>query len=676
MNNDRESALITGRFLDRLLFNLSDAVMITGRDTTIIRVNRAFEELFGWRQAELAQMNYSSYVFVPESLRHESEMIYRNMLESGKVSNIISRRVCKNGTEVDVSISFSNIDDGQGQLIGMIAIYRDITDSKVKEMKMEESRQRYMSLFEHNPDAVFATDSEGRFQSFNRKTLDIAGYSIEELEGMPFHSFIHPDDLPRAIEGFGKAMAGSVQTEELRIADRRRSGIYLYMSITSLPIYVNGEIEGVYGIAQNISHLKQASMELEESNERYKSLFDHHPDAVFTIDLEGRFQTFNDNTIEVTGYSREELQNLPFAPVIHPEDLSRVNEHFEKAIRGDVQKYELRAIRKGDTDYSVISVTNIPIYIDGEVRGVYGIAKVITELKRAREELMQSAERHRQLVEIIPDPLIVIAADKLQYINRAGVECLGLDKETDVRNYTFIDLVHPDSWGEARMVIDTIQVTGEFKGSKELIFRRKDGTPFYAEISGIRLEDHTSPGSLMIFRDITKRKKTEETIQFLAYHDSLTSLPNRVRFHQLVESGNQENRCGGMVFLDLDRFKIINDTLGHRTGDFLLQEVSRRLRQMVGGIFSRLGGDEFTGYFPNADRESMKQIVAEMNLLLSRPYRIEGHELSVSSSIGISLYPNDSKEVDILLQQADTALYEAKKNGGNGYAFYKAKQKV
>jgi len=180
-----------------------------------------------------------------------------------------------------------------------------------------------------------------------------------------------------------------------------------------------------------------------------------------------------------------------------------------------------------------------------------------------------------------------------------------------------------------------------------------------------------------IFSDITERKEREERVRHLAHHDALTDLPNRVlltdRITQAVSLAERNRTRVAVMFLDLDRFKTVNDSLGHSVGDKLLQEVSSRLRlcMRTSDTVSRLGGDEFVILMPDMAYPGDIAVAAQKVLdAVSRPYNIDGHELVSTPSVGIAVYPGDGADVDTLLRNADAAMYHAKENGRNNYQFF------
>ncbi len=211
-----------------------------------------------------------------------------------------------------------------------------------------------------------------------------------------------------------------------------------------------------------------------------------------------------------------------------------------------------------------------------------------------------------------------------------------------------------------------------------ILIRRNDCAEFHIEDSAapIRLASGEVIGAVMVFHDVTDRKQTQELLKYTAHHDALTDLPNRALFSQtLCKSFDQAQAAGsslGVFFLDIDRFKVINDSLGHGIGDQLLIMVARRLRQSVraGDMVARIGGDEFTAIVTDVDVDKACIVAEKMIAAFAAPFSVSGHSLQITTSIGVALYPGDGNTVELLIQNADIAMYQAKGSGRNTYRIY------
>ena len=310
-----------------------------------------------------------------------------------------------------------------------------------------------------------------------------------------------------------------------------------------------------------------------------------------------------------------------------------------------------------------------------------------------QDQLRESERLHRYLVNTSPDIIYILDPEgNFTFINERIESLLGYDaSELIGKHYTI--LVHNDDAEVARYVFNERRVGDRASRNVELRLKCKDdNTARFFETRALPIElssmgiykneenpkKRTYLGTYGVARDITERKLAEETINFQAYHDLLTNLPNRAllrdRLSLAITQAKREEEMLAVMFLDLDRFKNNNDSLGHVIGDELLQQVSTRLKSCVreGDTLARFGGDEFTLLLPKITKgqEDIRKIAEKINDVLRDPFTIDDNELYVSASIGISIYPRDGTNMDNLIKHADIAMYHVKDKGKNGYQFY------
>lgn len=310
-----------------------------------------------------------------------------------------------------------------------------------------------------------------------------------------------------------------------------------------------------------------------------------------------------------------------------------------------------------------------------------------------QHQLKESERLHRYLVNTSPDIIYILDPQgSFTFINQRIESLLGFSPEELIGKHYSI-LIHQDDAKHAKYVFNERRVGERASNNIELRLKCKDtDKPRYFENKMLPIElssmgiytgannnkKNTYLGTYGVARDITERKIAEETITYQAYHDLLTRLPNRSllrdRLNLAITQAKRENEMLAVMFLDLDRFKNINDSLGHITGDELLQQVSARLKSCLreGDTLARFGGDEFTLLLPkitnrNADA---KKIAEKVAYVLKEPFFIDNNELYVSASIGISLYPQDGQNMDTLIKNADIAMYHVKGQGKNGFQFF------
>ncbi|MGM0986202.1 MAG: EAL domain-containing protein [Pseudomonadota bacterium] len=421
---------------------------------------------------------------------------------------------------------------------------------------------------------------------------------------------------------------------------------------------------------------EQDRRSLWESEQRYRSLFVYNPDAVFSLDLQGHFLTANAHCAVLTGLPVEEIIGMHFSQFLKPDDLVRVQQKFDITAEGAPSRYELQ-IPHRDGSVRRLDVTNLPIVVDRRITGVYGIAKDVTE-RRERETRLRILERGVQAsvngVLIadagLPDLPIVYANDTfLQMTGYSREEVIG-------RNCRFLQ-----GPGTDRTAVAQIRQKLASGSEVNVTLRnyRRDGSTFWNDlyIAPVRDDAGEVTHFVGIQHDISERKAHEAHLAYHASHDALTGLANRTLLEERIAHDFELSRRHGhllaVLFIDLDEFKPINDSLGHAVGDELLVTVAKRLSAAMrsGDTLARLGGDEFVVLLPDLhDGDQALQIAERLLTIVGRPYRIDEHELSLSCSIGIALSDTELSRPLELVQQADMAMYLAKQQGRNACQWY------
>jgi diguanylate cyclase (GGDEF)-like protein/PAS domain S-box-containing protein len=302
----------------------------------------------------------------------------------------------------------------------------------------------------------------------------------------------------------------------------------------------------------------------------------------------------------------------------------------------------------------------------------------ISERERAEEALRASEEKYRDMIENLNE--VIYSLDKegrVTYVSPV-VEQLGGYHPSEVIGRSFTEFVHPD---DLAPLIESYKrtVSGHPEPSEYRMLTKSGELRWVRTSSRIVLDGDDVVGLRAVLMDITDRKRAEEQIRHLAYHDSLTNLPNRAlmkdRLTVAVAQARRSRQPLAVMFLDLDRLKLVNDTVGHAVGDRLLQGVAERLIAFVreGDSVARVGGDEFTLLLPNiAGMEDALRVAERILERLREPWMLVGHEFHVSASLGISMYPGDGEDAETLLRNADTAMYRAKDRGGDAYEIFTA----
>ncbi|MFP7299276.1 EAL domain-containing protein [Neobacillus niacini] len=405
----------------------------------------------------------------------------------------------------------------------------------------------------------------------------------------------------------------------------------------------------------------------------YKSLYEQNPDAVIIFDTEGKFISAN-KAVSAYGFSQDELLQKPFAEFLLPQDLDRVMGHFSQALDGKATAYECSIFDKEGFQRD-IGVTNIPIYVNEKITGVYTIIKDITEHKKAQIDLVEAEAKYRSLIENSLVGVYIIQDGKIVYVNPRLCEMSGYRFDElygmGINEFIFHEDLHLVNENIQKRVKNELgSVTYEYRAV------RKDKSVLTVELFGSKINYNGRDAIIGTLIDITERKNNEKMIKHMAYHDQLTDLPNRYllreKLNETVNFSKQNNQRFALLFMDLDRFKAINDTMGHEIGDKVLVEFAERLKGCVNpnDIISRYGGDEFSILLPNSNEQRAGEVAEQIISSLSVPFIFYHHEFMVTPSIGITVFPNHGESFGTLIKNADLAMYHAKSLGKNNFQFF------
>jgi diguanylate cyclase (GGDEF)-like protein/PAS domain S-box-containing protein len=422
----------------------------------------------------------------------------------------------------------------------------------------------------------------------------------------------------------------------------------------------------------------------ELSEEFFRNIFLEAGDGIFLVDAQGLVIEANPRGCEMLGFSREEIIGLPLMKYVPLDESNNVLKKLGTLAIGQSAYGESAFIRK-DGSRIAVEISGRPLS-NGQV---LGLMRDISERKQAEQTLIESEQKFRSLVEHSPDGIIIVDESGCIIEWNQGQEDIAGLKRSEVLGKPIWDIqfqLMPEELRSeaylARMKQSSQKILASGHGPglnqpRETTLQLSDGTP--RTIESILYTYKTNAGYRVggITRDITRRKQIELLLEYLAMHDGLTDLPNRQLFRDRLELALERVRRGqrgilAVMMIDLDNFKNVNDTYGHAYGDQLLKLIAQRLQGCLrkSDTAARMGGDEFALINEEvANFESCKLIATKVLDVLSQPLEIEGQNLAITASIGISLYTPSSNDAATLLRQADMAMYNAKQSR-NCYRFY------
>jgi diguanylate cyclase (GGDEF)-like protein/PAS domain S-box-containing protein len=536
----------------------------------------------------------------------------------------------------------------------------------------------YRSIVESTSDYIYIVDRDCRYVFINSPHLLRIGLPADQIEGRPYSDFHTPESVREFSEKVEEVFTTgkSCQHEYKSTRDNR------YFLRTFSPLKEekpDGKIESVVVVSKDITRQKLVDDAIRVSEERYRTFFKTSRDCIFITSKIGQWIDFNDSAVKLFGYdSAEDLQNVNIADLYrNRQDRKGLTETIER--EGFTQDYPADLKKKDGTIINTL-ITSAPIKDkNSNLIGYQGTIKDITERKQAEEALRASEEKYKSIIENIEDGYLEIASDwKTLFSNQAWLDMTGYSR-SEFAEMNLHHLMDDEAAEQLSGIFEDVYETGKSAKGVELRVRRKDGIRINVEITTSLVRDSMGKraGLRNFIRDVTEQRKAEETIRRLAYHDPLTGLPNRLlisdRLNMAIARAKRQRQYLAVLMLDLDKFKNVNDTLGHHMGDRLLQEVGERLAGFLrkGDTIARMGGDEFLILLPEIKNIGDSTMIARKIVdAFQNPFIIDSHEIHITTSVGIAIYPDSSEDVDALVKHADIAMYRAKDSGRNNYQLF------
>ncbi len=668
----------------RLTFdNAPIGIMHTDLDRgRILHANSKLCEMFGYAHDELlgmttAQITHADYVGA------DLPKYWKSMLE-GDMSTFSSERLYrrKDGSTFWGRRTVSLARNAAGSPLYFIRLIEDITERKRAEEAVARERTLLRTIIDTLPDRIYVKDREGRFLLENAANLKVHGIqNHDEIVGKTAF-----DLFPREVAQRLHAEDQAVMETGNPVLNRERStpgpsGAVRWHVTTKVPLRDGaGNVLGVVGVNRDLTDRKRAEQALQESEERYRRLFELAPLPLLVMDDETlMIRAVNRAAVEKYGYSQEEFKTMSILDLQVGEDRAAVERELrERDPRAPSERVRRHLTRDGKP--IIAEVRARPFEFEGRTARMILVSD-ITDRRRTEAALRESEEQFRQLANNIPQAFWIADVGQRQtlYVSPAAESMIGRSlQEIHASRRVLVNAVHRD---DRRRVYEARKATAA--GGYDVTYRvvRPDGTIRWVHDRAFPVCDEAGRVYRIagIAEDVTERRLAEERLLQLAHYDALTSLPNRVLFYdrlrQALAQARRNQWTVGVMFIDVDRFKNVNDTLGHAVGDRLLQQLSERLTGSVrtGDTVGRLGGDEFAIVLSSLSSPQDANLVAQKLMAsFNEPFKIEDSEIYLTASIGITLYPDDSTEQDTLIRNADVAMYRAKELGRNNCQFYTA----
>jgi diguanylate cyclase (GGDEF)-like protein/PAS domain S-box-containing protein len=664
-----------------------DAIVTITPDGIIRRFNRGAELIFGYRAEEVIGQPVT--LLMPERYRELCVAGLHRYLQTGEAhvvggtTDLVGLR--NDGSEFPIEMSLGEThEDGERLFTGVI---RDVTERKEVETVIKESEERFRSLVQHTSDIITILDADSTVRYVSPAVERVTGYRPEEQVGTNAFGSVHPDDREQALNTFAEVLNRPGLHPPLEFRVLHKDGSWRYLEHVVNNLLDDPAVRGVVVNSWDVTERQEAERKLREAEQRYRTLVERVPAVVYVQEIGGSDSAmYMSPQIEaLTGYSPEDCEDSDLRwRMVHPQDRERIRSEDERTGEpGEVFSTEYRVLhRDGRTKW----VRNESVLIEDETSGTrywQGFMLDITERKTFEEVLERLNRRHEMVLKSAGEGIFGLDLDgNATFVNPAAARMTGWEAEELVGRPQH-DILHhtkPDGspYPREECPIHAALEDKSTHSRDDEVFWRKDGTSFPVEyMSSPILQDGEVVGAVVTFRDITERKVLEEQLHHQAFYDPLTGLPNRALFmDRLQHASTRAHRLDSRVavlFIDLDNFKVVNDSLGHKAGDQLLKAVAERVKSCLRpeDTATRLGGDEFTILVEDvASVGEGVQIAERIADVLQPPFVLEGQEVFSTASIGISLNNSTQERAEDLLRHADLAMYRAKHKGKARYEVF------
>ncbi len=682
----------TLRYAANALAAVEERVLITTLDGRLDYLNVSAADMFGLDNRQAAR--YRLHDLLPSL---DPQALVRNLGDSEPYLEPV--RLLQHGEQRLFSITRRTLALDGGRVSGFVWLLRDITEEQAARQALVERERFWSDVLGTVPDTLYVQDLQAnRVLYSNQDLARQLGYGRCEDANRFWRTITHPDDqeyMTRLLALRTSLQDGVVQESLLRW--RHHEGVWRWFNICEQVLTRDpaGRAERLIGVARDVTEQIEASHALRTSERRYRMLAESLSDIVFTTTSDVRIDFISPSVETVLGYSPGWVAENGLADVVtNPRQVAAFHA-LMREIRATANDPAALAVLRSQLPSKVLhfdclslSGRRVPIELrvmlilteQDRFGGTLCIGRDISLQRRAEKDLRMAATvfEHSTAAILVTDPagyIVQVNEAFTRITGYSGVEVIDQLPARLIANHQQVDQIG--------YMLGQLMDRGSWEG--EFWLKRKDGEvcPCWIGITAVRDDEGDLVSYVCFFSDMSERKASEQRIHRLAYYDGLTGLPNRTLFQDRLDTSLQQAARRGdwvvLMFLDLDRFKPINDSLGHAAGDRMLKDVAVRLAACVDqdDTVARMGGDEFTFLLhPIAHRDAALEravAVAEQVLAsLAEPFVLSGREFFVTASIGVALSPQDGAELSQLMKNADTAMYHAKERGKNNFQFYQS----
>jgi diguanylate cyclase (GGDEF)-like protein/PAS domain S-box-containing protein len=672
-----------GRFLDGLISAIPSPVLVKDDQHRFIAVNAGFCAFFRRSPAQiLGKTDYDFFLAQDAEFYQATDT---RVLDQGDMVEYERPYTLDGTTQWMLVRKCRLIAPDSGRLV--LLLMMDVTKRRVAEEALRQSEARFRSLTELSADWYWEQDEQFRLTFISTETDPKSGYSGFSTRGLTRWDHPGVDKGSADWEAHKAACLAHQPFRDFIYRRVDRNGSPRWLAISGEPVFeADGRFLGYRGVGTDVTAAKKAEEALTLERNLLRALIDHLPDYVHTKNERRQYVLSNAEHLQLLrSHTEAEVAGKTVFDYF-PAEIAELYDADDRQVLTTGQpilsREEPFVDGQGQRRWNL--TTKVPLRdLEGHTTGLVCISRDITSMKSVQDSLVESQAflEHAMAVGEIGTWASELGGDGRLTWSTQTCAIFGIRREEfDGKVGTFYRMVYAEDRDVVNLAVEQA-VAGQGIYQVDHRFVRGDGTVRWVhERAEIVRDAAGKPLRLVgVVQDITARKEAEEQLLRLAHYDKLTQLPNRTLFHDRLLQSLAHSRHAGLsvavIFVDLDHFKLINDTLGHPAGDQLLKQVAHRLQEVLrtGDTVGRLGGDEFAVVLSDLSAASDADVVAQKLMeALGQPCILDGREVFVTASAGITLFPADSEDPDTLLKYADAAMYRAKELGRGNYQFYRS----
>ena len=558
----------------------------------------------------------------------------------------------------------------EGVFHGAVAGIRDVTTRHQAEQAVRQSEQQLRQITDAMQDIVILTDNNAIIRYITPSVEKVVGVPPERIIGLSAYAILDPEQS-RGFQELSTAATPQHSATQVGFTYINPSGQTFVMEASINFLFDSeGNDQGAVAGIRDVTARHQAEQAVRQSEQMLRQVTDAMQDVVAFADARGVVRYVTPSVEGVLGYTPAEVLEHSVFEFIVPEDLELVNKAIQQALQRGAS-YRLEYRYKHKTGRTVWIETTVDfVYDQGQLVGSVIGGRDVTQRREAEEALREREFRLSQITNTMQDVVLLLDIEgKIQYVTPSAQAIFGYTQDELIGKSAWL-LTKPEDSAELERQ-GRIALTRRRSYKMEYHGIHKAGHQVWVESIINFVWDEDKPTGVVIgIRDITERKQQEAYVEYMAFHDELTKLPNRRSLRQYAEEtilGAKSHSTGlSLLYLDLDNFKMVNDTLGHDVGDELLVEIAQILTRQLrpGDVLARLGGDEFACILAATSREQAREVASSMAKAIRKTFTLAQQSIHLGVSIGIACFPDDGDNFVDLLKVADIAMYQAKDSGG------------